>query len=173
MFPYEDYAGDDGIRRFSDIAKNFDFGKRLGRARFPESFIQPYVISIDMDVPDDPEYVLARYDDGNVILMISSILSPDHIHSTNAIVAESLYAPAGSIILPPGHYIFGDAYSDVGQHMLLVDLREDGGAYGSIHAWQRGHDPLGEGDNARGTAYLAPDLRSFLESLTTDKAALL
>ena len=171
-FKYEDYTGNEGIRRFREISTDFDFGPVLAKATFPEGFVETYVSSVDMEIPDDPEFFLAYYRDGAERLMIDSILCPRYIHSLNAIVAESLYAPSGSIILPPGHYIFGEAYSSGGPHMLLVDLREDGGAYGSIHAWQRGHDPWGEGDNARGLAPLAPDLGTFLQSLTTDAASL-
>lgn len=171
-FEHEDYSGDDGIRRFREISTDFDFGRNLPKATFPRDFVEAYVCSIDMEVPNDPEYFRAPYRDGTERLMIDSILCPRYIHSTNAIIAESLYASPGSTILPPGYYVFGDAYGSEGQHMLLVDLREDGDTYGSIHAWPRGHDPWGEGDNARGLAPLAPDLGTFLQSLTTDSASL-
>ena len=171
-FKYEDYTNNEGIRRFREVSTDFDFGPVLPKATLPENFVDAYVCSVDMEVPDEPEYFSAPYSDGVERLMLDSVLCPRYMHSTNAIVAESLYAPSGSIILPPGYYIFGDAYSSKGQHMLLVNLREDGGTYGSIHAWQRSHDPWGEGDNIRGLAPLAPDLGTFLQNLTTDAASL-
>ena len=164
-FAYDDYSGEKGIRRFGEIANDFDISANLPRATFPPFFIEPYATQFESEVSEEPEYFVTRYLEGDVTLMLDLILSPDLIHSTNAIVAESLHAPAEAIILPSGHYIFGDAYSDSGQHLLLVDLQPDHTSYGFTYAWHRGHGPLGAGDNKRGLGFVADDLRAFFDAL--------
>lgn len=46
-FEYEDYADTDGIFRFAEITKNFNFGPHLAAASFPDSFITAYVGQFD------------------------------------------------------------------------------------------------------------------------------
>ncbi|WP_227267657.1 hypothetical protein [Roseobacter weihaiensis] len=172
-FKYEDYTNDEGIRRFGEISTNFDFGPKLSPATFPDDFVDSYVHHLEMFSEDVEDlFFVARYPDGPIVLWFNGMDDPAHIHSLNVSVAESLYAPEGSQIFPEGYYVVGEAYDADSQHMLLVDLRQDGGAYGSIHACQRSHDPWGEGDNIRGLAPLAADLGTFLQSLTTDAASL-
>ena len=163
---YQDYTSAEGIRRFPEIASDFDFGRSLPRASFPASFVEAYLNQFSEE--DDEEFFTAKYPSGEKKLMLDGIFDPAHIHSQNAIVAESSYAPPGSQILPTSHYAFADAWDDQSQHLLLVNLDQNHADYGKIYAWHLAHDPLGTGDNTNGVGYVANDLREFLDNLSAE-----
>lgn len=162
-FIYDDYSGEEGILRFAEIAGDFDFGPHLPRAAFPRDFVEAYVTQFD-GASDDDEYFLARFDNGVQVMMLESIEDPAHIHSQNAILAESVYAEAGAVILPPGYVTFGTALEDA-RWQLMVCVDQGSSDYGRITVWKRAHDALGEGDNTQAMGFVAPNLRSFLDQL--------
>lgn len=166
---YSDYCGVEGVRRFAEIASDFDFGRFLPRASFPEAFVEAYLDQFSEG--DAGEFFTARYPSGDRRLMLDGIFDPAHIHSQNAIVAGSSYAPPGSRILPPSHYAFADAWDDRSRHLLLVNLDRGQAEYGWVHAWHLAHDPLGTGDNTSGLGHVANGLREFLDGLSAEDAS--
>ena len=163
-FKYEEYDGDEGILRFSEISKNFDFGPHLPAASFTDDFVTAYINQFEIGDEDD-EFFLAHYPDGPKILMLETIDSPRYIHSQNYILSESQYADPGSIILPPGHYSFGSAVDDDDHFQLMVNLKADDPDLGKIYVWRRAYNALGEGDNTEPMGFCADNLAQFLAGM--------
>lgn len=169
-FKYEDYADTDGILRFAEIAKNFNFGPHLAAASFPDSFIAAYVGQFDDEGGDADEYFIVQYPDGQQIVMLEGIDSPRYIHSQNRILAESAYAEDGTVIMPVGYYSFGTGVDARGHLQLMVNLEDTSADYGKIYAWRRAHDALGQGDNAEPLGFVADNLQGFLDGLAPQDA---
>lgn len=163
-FVYEDYLGDEGFSRFSEISDAFDFGPHLVPASFPRSFVDAYVASLET-YEDDCDYFVAVFPHGSRVFWLESIDDPAHIHSQNAILSESIYADEGSAILPPGFYSFGSAVDKSHHWQIMVCLDEKSPQYEEIHLWRRAYDPLGEGDNTEPMGFVAKDLADFLKNL--------
>lgn len=176
---YDDYAGLENMPRFSQVATDFDFDDpRLGRVSFPADFVAAYQADAlrwleDGDALADAErlwFVLPWPGDAQAA-MLQGLLSVDQIYSVNRILADSLYAGDGAIILPPGLYAIGTAFDRDGEVEVMVNLAPGSPRPGSIHAWRKAHDPLGTGDNATAPVFLADDLGTFLTGLTTEAEA--
>jgi hypothetical protein len=164
----DSYDGLAGFAKLAQVAKDFDFGRSLPAATFPASFVQFYVVlahgePVDWDA--DKRYFLATFDDHVEICMYEGLFSPQMIQSQNALIAESIYAEAGSLIMPPGYYAIGSAYNDLGEMRLMVNLQADQPDYGKIFIWNLAWDPLGTGDNTRGIGLVAAELQAFYANL--------
>ncbi|MBL3560144.1 hypothetical protein [Rhodovulum sulfidophilum] len=169
--PYEDVKGKD----FASIAKGFDFNSpHLGKVDFPDQFVTDYVAEI-LHGPDRLEteigYSVARFASGPVICDPAMLLGPRHIYSINRILDESLYAEEGSIILPPGHYVFAECYEDRGKVYLTINLDHGSGDYGKIFFWRKAHDALVTGDNTDPPAFAADTLGAYFAGLKTEAEA--
>ena len=166
-FKYEDYNSVDGIKRFGEIAQDFDFGPNLPRASFPESFVRAYVNQFEGVEDDDYDNVFFKifFPDFELVAMLESIDTPRYIHSQNCILAESIYAEKDSQIMPPGLYSFGTCLDDRGHIQLMVNLDSKSEKCGQIFAWRRAHDALGTGDNTTAVGFVAHSFKEFLDSL--------
>jgi hypothetical protein len=157
-----------GFAKLPQIAKDFDFGRVLPKASFPEAFVT-YYASLARGEPVDWDneriYFLARFDDHVEVCMYDGLFSPQRIQTQNAIIAESIYADAGAVIMPPGFYAIGGAYNDLGEMRLMINLVADSPDYGKIFVWNLAWDALGTGDNTRGIGRVADTLQSFIEGL--------
>ena len=169
-FAYDSYSGEDGARRFAEIARGFDFGPHLPRADFPPDFVAAYVHYFTEEEDWTRTHFLARYPNGSEVVMLDSIDDPAHIHSQNAILSESIYADPGAVILPPGWVSFGQAADSRGYLQLLVNLDPASEFHGRINVWRRSHDPLGEGDNTQAMGEVAQSLQDFLDGLAPEDA---
>ncbi|MBL3563346.1 hypothetical protein, partial [Rhodovulum sulfidophilum] len=169
--PYEDVRGED----FARIAKGFDFqSPHLGKVDFPDQFVADYVAQIVRGESQDEseiDYSVARLGAQYEVIMYWGLLGPGYIYSINRILDESLYAEKGSIILPPGLYVFGECYGDRGIVYLTVNLDQGSGDYGKIFFWRKAHDALGTGDNTDPPAFAADTLGAYFAGLKTEAEA--
>ena len=168
----EDRKRYDGVQAFAEMLRlkeNFDFGPALGTATFPDEFAEYYASFSDALVDYDDNRLYFHHPlGGDGIAMFDGLDSPYGIRSQNGIIAESIYAPKGSVILPRGYYVIGSAYSE-DEMRLLVNLDRDGPDYGKIYVWYLAHDPLGTGDNTRGVGQVAGSLKDFIEGLVSEE----
>jgi hypothetical protein len=115
-------------------------------------------------------FFLARFQDHSEVCMYDGLFAPQDIESQNSIIAESIYADAGSVIMPEGFYAIGSAYGRVDEMRLMINLVPGTAEYGQIFGWYLAHDPLGTGDNTRGLAQVAPNLAAFYANLQKEAA---
>jgi hypothetical protein len=161
----------DGLRGFAKmplVATDFDFGNVIPRATFPDAFVAYYktfAAGEPVDFGNERQFFLAQFDDNTQICMYSGLFSPQSIQVQNDIIADSMYVAPGDIVMPPGYYVIGKAYSAEGEMRLMVDLRRDSPSYGGIFVWNLAWDALGAGDNTRGLGFVADTLQAFIEGL--------
>jgi hypothetical protein len=166
----------DGLRGFAKmplVAKDFDFGTVVARATFPAGFVTYYTTFTagdPVDFGNERQFFLAQFDDYTQICMYSGLFSPQSIQVQNDIIADSMYVDPGDIVMPPGHYVIGKAYSAEGELRLMVNLQPDSPLYGGIFVWNLAWDALGTGDNTRGLGFVADTLQAFIEGLQPREA---
>lgn len=167
----DSYDGLPGFARLASVAKDFDFGRALPRATFPAEFVKTYSLIANGDPVDwdnNRIHFLARFIDHTEIAMYDGLFSPQTMQSQNAIIAESIYADPGAVIMPPGFYAIGSAYGKADEMRLMVNLDGTSADYGKIFVWHLAHDALGTGDNTRGLGFVADNLHSFFANLQTE-----
>ncbi len=169
----DSFDGLPGFAKLADVAKDFDFGPNLPRAGFPAAFVAYYSIfsrGEPVDWANERQYFLAQFDDYTQICMYNGLMSPQSIQSQNAIIADSMYVNPTDIVMPPGHYAIGTAYSDDDEMRIMVNLQADSPDYGRIYVWNMAWDALGAGDNTRGLGFAADSLQAFIEGLQPREA---
>jgi hypothetical protein len=164
----DSFDGLTGFAKLPQVAKDFDFGRALPPATFPPAFVASYA-ALARGEPTDWEneriYFLAQFDDHVEICMYDGFFSPQRIQTQNRIIAESIYADAGSVIMPPGYYAVGSAYNDLGEMRLMVNLVPDSPDFGKLFVWNLAWDALGTGDNTRGVGRVADTIDAFFAAL--------
>lgn len=169
----DSFDGLQGFAKLPAVAKDFDFGKSLPAATFPPAFVASYAAIAQgepVDWDNNRIHFLARFDDHVEVCMYDGFFSPQRIRTQNAIIAESIYADPGAIIMPPGFYAIGSAYGHVDEMRMMINLDPAAPEYGQIYVWYLAHDALGTGDNTRGLAHVADSLETFFANLQTEDA---
>jgi hypothetical protein len=167
----DSFDGLEGFAKLHLVARNFDFGRALPAATFPAGFVKTYETIAGGDPVDwdnNRIYFLAKFADYSEVCMYDGMFAPQSIQSQNALIAESMYAERGDVVLPEGHYAVGSAYGKQDEMRLLICLQPDSPQYGAIFAWHLAHDALGTGDNTRGLGFVAADLHGFFANLQTE-----
>ena len=168
------YSGREGWTRFGEIAGDFDFGRRLPRAAFPPEFVESYVglaAGEPVDYDNDRVYFVANLSSGPTICLYGGFFTPDFIQSQNAIIAESMYAEEGAVIMPPRHYAIGEVHDDWGELRIMICLDEASDHHGHLFLWRLAHDPLGTGDNTGGLAALSTTIDGIFPMLMSQTEA--
>ncbi len=166
----------DGLRGFAKmplVATDFDFGNFLPRATFPVEFVSYYKTFSAGDLVDfinERQFFLGQFDEHTQICMYSGLFSPQSIQVQNDIISDSMYVNPGEIVMPPGYYAIGTAYSAVGEMRLMINLQSNHADYGKIFVWNLAWDALGTGDNTRGLGYVADNLEAFFAGLQPEDA---
>jgi hypothetical protein len=161
----------DGLRGFAKmplVATDFDFGHVMPRATFPEDFVHYYKTFAEGDPVDfvnERRFFLANFNEHTEICMYNGLFSPQSIQVQNDIISDSMYVNPGDIVMPPGFYAIGTAYSGDCEMRLMINLRPDSLDYGKIFVWNLAWDALGRGDNTRGLGHVADGLQAFIEGL--------
>jgi hypothetical protein len=169
----DSFDGLEGFAKLGLVAKDFDFGTALPRATFPASFVASYAGLANgepVDWENERTYFLAQFDDHVEICMYDGFFSPQRIQTQNALISQSIYADAGSVIMPPGYYAIGSAYNDLGEMRLMLNLVPDSPDYGKLFIWNLAWDALGTGDNTRGIGRVADTLEAFFAGLQVRSA---
>jgi hypothetical protein len=164
----ERYAGREGWRRFVEIAGDFDFGRNLPRAAFPAAFVASLVALAErepVDFDSDRTYFVVDFSGRRTVCMYDGFFTPDFIRSQNGIIAESMYAEQGAVIMPPGHYAVGSAYDDRGELRIMICLDQASKQYGHLFLWRLAHDALGTGDNTGGLAFVSTSMEQLYSML--------
>lgn len=163
-----------GQRAYKDSFKAlttepFDFGRALPRAAFPADFVAfytgPHGSAIEMQ--EDGNWFLADDGAGPQKFMFDGLFNPEDMTAQNGIISESAYAPAGSVILPPHHYVIGTAFGQ-DEMRLLINLEQGSADYGAILLWRLAYDPYGCGDNMAGVIPVAEDIQTFFAGLAPE-----
>ena len=169
----DSFSGLAGFAKLPLVARDFPFGRVLPKATFPADFVRTYAAITAESLADfdyDQTYFLARFQTHTEVCWYDGLFAPQMIESQNAIIAESIYADAGAVIMPPGFYAIGSAYGKIDEMRMMICLDQASPDYGKIFVWYLAHDALGTGDNTRGLAHVADSLDAFFNGLQPEDA---
>jgi hypothetical protein len=166
----DSFDGRVGFARLPEVARDFDFGRFLPKASFPEAFVKSYAaIAVHEPVDWDGEriYFIARFPDETVVAMYNGFYAPAAIQSQNAIISHPFADSPKALVLPPSHYIVGEALEETSECRILICLDPASPNHGRLFLWRLAHQPIGTGDNTSGLATLASRLDDFWPLLMT------
>ncbi len=160
----------EAFARLGEVAHDFYFSRFLPKASFPPDFVAAYSALSQNDPVDwdaDRTYFIAHFHRQSVVAMYTMFFSPAAIQSQNRIISQPFDDQLHVVILPPGHYVVGEAFADTAQYRILICLDASSADYGHLFLWRFEGQPLEPGGDSWGLAPLASCLEDFWTLLMT------